>query len=162
MQSSVLTGHHSPETAYVVDDYPYGFGLRCKIRYWTEYKRGRGVRMVSQTSNPKRGHAWNKPKASTFARFGLVMVLNQDGHVINGGHCSEYCSCQAAIDFQKNYAAALPCDEARAVLAGWVARKLKYEQAKAEGKVTMTVTTTTPDGTVSKRVEVLKPEGVTL
>lgn len=35
----VLSGHTSPETAYVVDDYPYGFRLRCKIRYWIETKK---------------------------------------------------------------------------------------------------------------------------
>ena len=29
---TVLTGHTSPETAYVVSDYPYGFRLRCQIR----------------------------------------------------------------------------------------------------------------------------------
>jgi hypothetical protein len=30
---TILPDHTTPETAYVVDDYPYGFTLRCKIRY---------------------------------------------------------------------------------------------------------------------------------
>ena len=34
----ILPGIHiSPETAYVIDDYPYGFRLRCRIRYWLEF-----------------------------------------------------------------------------------------------------------------------------
>ncbi len=32
----ILNGHISPETAYVVEDYPYGYTLRCTIRYWLE------------------------------------------------------------------------------------------------------------------------------
>lgn len=80
----VLQGHTSPETAYVVDDYPYG-GLRCKIRYWLETaekgsKKGQ-VRFMSQTTNPKRsGEFWNKPKAGTYNEFS-VMYLNEEEHV---------------------------------------------------------------------------------
>jgi hypothetical protein len=29
----ILQGHHSPETAYVVPDYPYGYTPRFNIRY---------------------------------------------------------------------------------------------------------------------------------
>jgi hypothetical protein len=80
-RTTVLTGHTSPETAYVVDDYPYGFRLRCSIRYWLEYKKGHGFRLVSQTTNPKKpGTVWNKPKAGTYHAF-AVMVLNDEGHV---------------------------------------------------------------------------------
>ena len=50
---TVLHGHTTRETAYLVNDYPYGFRLRCKIRYWLEYKKGHGHRPVSQTTNPK-------------------------------------------------------------------------------------------------------------
>src|SRR6266566_9627426 len=88
---NILKGHVSPETAFVVDDYPYGFRLRCKIRYWLEYAPKRGVRFVSQTSNPKRGNVWNKPKASTYCRFGGCMVLDEQGHVKWSG-LSEYCT----------------------------------------------------------------------
>ena len=78
----ILQGHISPETAYLVKDYPYGYTLRCQIRYWLEFKPGHGVRLVSQTSNPKRGHVWNKPKAGTYCRFGGCMVLMENQHVI--------------------------------------------------------------------------------
>jgi hypothetical protein len=78
----ILRGHTSPETAYVVNDYPYGSRLRCKIRYWLEKRHGRGYRLMSQTSNPKvAGEVWNKPKASNY-RLGLCfMFLDERGHV---------------------------------------------------------------------------------
>lgn len=82
---AVLRGHVSEDTAYVVDDYPYGFTLRCRIRYWL-HAADRGthkgqVRFMSQTTNPKQdGHPWNKPKASTYYLW-AVMILDARGHV---------------------------------------------------------------------------------
>jgi hypothetical protein len=82
---TALSGHTSPDTAYLVDDYPYGYTLRCKIRYWVETAtKGTAKgnqRFVSQTTNPKRpGEPWNKPKASTYASL-VVMYLDDDEHV---------------------------------------------------------------------------------
>jgi len=101
-----LHGHTSADTAFLVNDYPYGFRLRCKIRYWLEYKEGKGFRLVSQTTNPKvrnavcpthgvltapvnsqRGHdncpgpvhfesPWNKPKVSTFCNGPAILALD--------------------------------------------------------------------------------------
>jgi hypothetical protein len=82
---TVLHGHTSEETAYLVDDYPYGYRLRCKIRYWIETAtkgaaKGQS-RFMSQTTNPKQpGEVWNKPKASTYTPF-AVMYLDTDNHV---------------------------------------------------------------------------------
>lgn len=78
---TLLHNHTSPETAYRVDDYPYGFRLRCQIRYWLEHKKGHGRRLVSQTTNPKRGNVWNQPKASTYSQGFAIMYLNAEGHV---------------------------------------------------------------------------------
>lgn len=81
----VIRGHVSPETAYVVEDYPYGRQLRCKIRYWVETatkgaKKGQ-QRFMSQTTNPKAGgEVWNKPKGGTYSPL-VVMVKDQRGHV---------------------------------------------------------------------------------
>lgn len=81
MISKSLTGHVSPETAFVVADYPYGFRLRCQIRYWLEFKKGFGYRLVSQTSNPKKPVlVWNKPKAGTYHAL-AVLCLDEIGHV---------------------------------------------------------------------------------
>lgn len=77
---SILSGHDTPETAYVCDDYPFGFRLRCKIRYWIESTK-KGDRFCSQTTNPKvDGEVWNKPKKSTYSDVG-VMFLDDQGHV---------------------------------------------------------------------------------
>jgi len=75
-----LYGHTSEATAYLVDDYPYGFRERTQIRYWLEHKPKKGWRFVSQTLNPKTGR-WNKPKASTYAEWGGAMYLDENGHV---------------------------------------------------------------------------------
>ncbi len=81
---TVLNGHNSPETAYIVEDYPYGFTLRCKIRYWIERRKGFGMRFVSQTTNPKRPvETWNKPKAGTYASLVVMLRDESNGHISN-------------------------------------------------------------------------------
>ncbi len=84
-----LTGHTSPETAYVVHDYPYGFKLRCKMRYWLERDAKRGYRLCTQTTNPKKStEVWNAPKKSTYTML-AIMGLDEKGHVVWTG-CSVY------------------------------------------------------------------------
>lgn len=83
--ATVLRGHVDQDTAYVVDDYPYGFTLRCKIRYWlhtpTKGSAAGKVRLMSQTTNPKvPGERWNKPKGSTYERW-AVLIEDARGHV---------------------------------------------------------------------------------
>lgn len=91
-----LTGHVSPETAFVINDYPFGFTLRCKMRHWIETTKN-GQRFVSQTTNPrKQGEVWNKPKKSTYDKFSGIAIVDdpthqRHGHVINIG-CSAYAS----------------------------------------------------------------------
>ena len=127
----LLKGHISPDTAYVVDDYPYGFRLRCKIRYWLEHHPKHGFRFVSQTTNPKRGDIWNKPKASTYARFGGSMYLDSDNHVQWTG-LSEYCTGQEAKIWSEQFGDAMP-DVGKPLLAKWVAAKLAYDAARNPG-----------------------------
>lgn len=93
----ILSGHSSPETAYLVEDHPYGFGLRCMIRYWLEDHPRFGTRMVSQTTNPKRPNlvqnggvtklieAWNKPVKSTYAYLAGCLYLDDKDHVTWAG-----------------------------------------------------------------------------
>jgi hypothetical protein len=124
--ASLLTGHVSPETAYVVDDYPYGFRLRCKIRYWLDHHPKRGVRLMMQTSNPKvPGLVWNKPKASTYSLFGGAMFLDENGHVQHSG-LTEYTDAAAAVAWRDTYGAA--CHPASiAMMNKWCAAKIAYE-----------------------------------
>jgi len=83
-----LYGHTSQETAFVVNDYPYGFKLRCKIRFWIEYKPRHGFRFMSQTTNPKKPiEVWNKPKASTYVELAACMYLDENDHEARGA-CS--------------------------------------------------------------------------
>lgn len=127
----LLNGHTSPETAYTVDDYPYGFRLRCKIRYWLEHDPKRGFRFVSQTTNPKRGNVWNKPKASTYCKFGGAMFLDDAGHVQWAG-LTEYSSAQEATAFRDTYGAGVP-ESGREVLNKWIAAKVAYEANRTSG-----------------------------
>lgn len=68
-------------SAYEVDNYPWGFRMKTKKRYWveTQDKKNGGQRVVSQTMNPKNG-AWCKPKKSTYYAV-IVLFVKSDGHV---------------------------------------------------------------------------------
>ena len=128
-----LSGHTTPETALIITDYPYGFRLRCTIRYWLEYKPGKGYRFCSQTTNPKKaGAVWNTPKASTYSRFGGVMLRNpDDGHITWSG-VGVYDDTARCEQFFAAYGHTLP-EEGRAVLEQWVTKKRAYDAAKAAG-----------------------------
>lgn len=79
----LLKGHNNEEKGLIIENYPYGFRLRTKIKYWIETDKKKGDRFVSQTLNPKTG-VWNKPKYSV---YNAVMVMCQDEE---NGHISYY------------------------------------------------------------------------
>jgi len=82
----ILSGHYSPETSYVVDDYPYSFRLRCSIRYWLEVNKN-GTRFVSQTTNPKKAYThWNAPKKSTYCQAGAMFLKGEEAPENERGH----------------------------------------------------------------------------
>jgi len=126
-----LKGHTSMETAFLVKDYPYGFRLRCQIRYWLEYKKGKGFRFWSQTSNPKvAGLVWNKPKASTYIENGAFMYLDQNGHVewLGLGIYNNATEAREFLEFYREFIN----EEWLPILVQWVERKEAYEKKKAE------------------------------
>lgn len=128
----LLHNHTSPDTAYVVADYPYGYTLRCQIRYWLDCHPKRGVRLMSQTSNPKRpGLVWNKPKASTYCRFGGAMYLDDNGHVKWSG-LTEYSNGAEASAWRDQFGAAVPI-AAQDMMNRWVAAKVAYDGARQPG-----------------------------
>jgi hypothetical protein len=96
-----LYGHTSEATALLVEDYPYSFTLRCRIRYWIERHTKRGYRFVSQTENPKTMR-WNTPKKSTYSELAGAMFRDEKGHVHWTG-ISMYSSGDAALDFVKAF-----------------------------------------------------------
>lgn len=129
--SAILPGVHvSPETAYLVADYPYGFVLRCQIRYWLDVSK-HGARLMSQTTNPKRGNVWNKPKASTYCKFAGAMYLDSDGHVQWAG-LSEYSDAAEAVAYRDTFADGVPASM-QLGLNAWVAAKVAFDQARADG-----------------------------
>lgn len=96
---TVLNGHTSAETAYQVDDYPYGRLLRCKIRYWIETAEKGGKkgqqRFMYQTTNPKlAGDQWNKPKAGTYSGLVIMYLDAENGHA-QGHHVDAWVNPEA-------------------------------------------------------------------
>lgn len=127
-----LYGHNSPDTAYLVQDYPYGFRLRCQIRYWVEHHPTRGYRFMSQTTNPKAsGTVWNKPKASTYALIAACMYLDENGHV-QWDNVTEYASPEHAAAF----VAAFPGADL-GKLREWAKRKAVVSGGLASGALVM-------------------------
>ena len=130
-----LYNHTSEETAYVVDDYPYGFRLRCKIRYWLEYRKGHGFRLGSQTTNPKLSmEVWNKAKYSTYSTLG-VMGLDDKRHVtwtgISWGNVHEDLE-----QFIEVYGTGFNADQ-QAVAAGLLAALKRYRAQRPTTEVTI-------------------------
>lgn len=79
----VLHGHTSQATAYLIEDYPYGRQLSCQRRVWLE-EATKGAhkgeyRFMAQTSNPKVGMAWNKPQASNYYRWAVLVRKPEKG-----------------------------------------------------------------------------------
>ncbi len=74
----------SSETAYVVKNWPYGFRLRCEMRFWIETRPGFGQRVCQQTTNPKRNNTLNKPKAGGYHAFALVVMQDAETTIFPG------------------------------------------------------------------------------
>ena len=141
-----LTGHNSPESAYTVPDYPYGFRARTTIRYWVETTK-HGQRAVSQTLNPKTNR-WNKPKAGTYSDI-IVMGFDENNHVTFDG-VSMGCGESEILRFAESF----KLDEyqtKKSVLIQGFARGQKY--------ITYTVKTVTDDSprqTLEEQREITK------
>lgn len=118
------------ETPYVVADYPYGFRLRCQMRYWIEYKKGFGFRLVTQTSNPKQpGEVWNKPKTGNYWPVAYALYLDENDHV-KGAGLSYYSSLEESEEFGRTYGHGLS-EEGIVLLGSWTLAKKNYEAKKA-------------------------------
>ncbi|GAA4256513.1 hypothetical protein GCM10022255_069660 [Dactylosporangium darangshiense] len=128
----VLQGHTDPDSAYLVNDYPYGYTLRCQIRYWVETaakgaKRGM-QRFVSQTTNPKQpATVWNKPKPATYDLL-TVMYLDGDDHVQHTGVGELGANPQGDAWFRLHGIYAQLTDEQRHRYDGLVALSRRYAQ----------------------------------
>jgi len=73
----------SPETAYIINDYPWGWTLKTQQKVWIETDKKHGDRIVRQTLNPK-NNVWCKPKKSTYEAI-MVMGFNEENHISHIG-----------------------------------------------------------------------------
>ena len=122
-----LYGYTSPETAYLVADYPYGRKVRCRIRYWLETDPKKGARFVSQTEHPTR-LVWNAPKKSVYALLAGCMYLDESGHV-QWATLNEYSKPAEALAFVQAFPGA---DLAR--VTAWALQKRAYKRMVLDGK----------------------------
>ncbi len=127
-----LYGYDSMEKSYLVDDYPYGRTLRCRIRYWLEKSTSKGFRFCSQTEEP-RTLRWNNPKKSTYMRFAANMYLDEKEHVVWDG-LSEYSSGPQVLDFVKKFP-----ESDFSLLKPFVAAKIKFLENYAAGRAVFTI-----------------------
>jgi len=74
-----LLGHTSEETAFTVDNYPWGYTLKTQRRYWVETKDKKGQRFCYQTKNPKTGK-WCAIKKGTYKAC-VILLQDENGHV---------------------------------------------------------------------------------
>jgi len=88
-----IYGHTNFDNAFEVDNYPWGFRLKTKVRYWIETsdKSNGGQRFCKCTLNPKTG-AWCAPKKGTYNILSN-MYLDENNYVqydaISLYHCEE-------------------------------------------------------------------------
>lgn len=78
-QAQLMHGHVSEETAYLIEDYPYGRKLRCKMKVWIETNPKHGDRECRRTQDPKNGR-WNAIKKTTYYPV-LIMYRNDQEHI---------------------------------------------------------------------------------
>lgn len=75
----------SEETAFVVDNYPWGFRLKTEVKFWIE-RTSKGERFCKMTKNPKTGK-WCKPKKSTYSLVALLYHNEATGKTSYYGAC---------------------------------------------------------------------------
>lgn len=133
-----LYGHDSPQTAYMIDDYPSGFKARCRKRVWLEFKPKQGWRLVEQTSDkwypgeePAKDAVlrWNKPKASVYAQMAACMYVDAQDHV-QWEQLGLHDKPAVVLEFAKDF----PKADFGAIKA-WVATQFRYIKGKMLGQV---------------------------
>lgn len=99
-----IQGATSLETAYCVEDYPYGFKLRCKKYYYVETGK-KGQRLVTVTTNPKAGdklNKLNKPVVEKYFRLVVLFIDKETGYVCVD-YLSYYANTAAVEAFMNKY-----------------------------------------------------------
>lgn len=123
-----LYNHVSEETAYVVNDYPYSFTLRCTMKFWIESHPKKGFRLVRQSQNPKNDR-WNKPHKSTYSLLAGNLYLDEENHVHWAG-LTEYSDVGAVKSFIESFPEA---DLSR--VKDWIPQKILYLKGLISGRI---------------------------
>lgn len=112
------SSHNSPETAYVIEQYPFGSGLVCYKRIWIESPnkgaKSKSQRVVyqttkrffnknytsdtSQTAPMEDAHLWNKEKKGVYGAMTILFIEEGTGYVKIDGlgeypweeHCKKF------------------------------------------------------------------------
>ena len=77
MSKSYIYNKDSFENSVEVENYPWGFRLKTKKRYWIETNK-RGSRLVLLYSKSK-NNQWCKAKAFTYSQVGVLTSEIKDG-----------------------------------------------------------------------------------
>jgi hypothetical protein len=83
MKTKILTGHNSFETAYKIENYPWGYKLRTIMYVWIESLPKKGDRVVRRTVDPRTGKLC-AAKVSTFSNI-KALYAQENGHVESTG-----------------------------------------------------------------------------
>ena len=122
-----LYGHDSFETAYCVDNYPYG-KLRTKMYFWLETRPKFGVRLVTRSLNPKNGQI-NKPHAGQYMPLAANLYIDQNGHCqyegVGLGTDSE-----KVVEFVQNF----PENPRNDLLKAYCLEQYKYYRIRVDAK----------------------------
>lgn len=93
---------HTEGNPLIVEDYPYGFRLRTKARYWIDTSKNKGQRVGFQTLNPKT-NLWNKVKYSTYSDLRVLYINLENSHIENEGLSFEYDGLEELNKFLDNF-----------------------------------------------------------
>ena len=97
MIENIIYNKDSADNAVVVEDYPWGYKLRTKRKYWIETTK-RGDRLCYQTLNPKTDK-WCAVKKSTYSGI-EVLYENEDGHIKTIGMDPQWATKESLAHFQ--------------------------------------------------------------
>lgn len=143
--------HNSPATAYIIEDYPFGSGLRCFKRIWIE-SRGKGAkakcqRVVYQTTKRLFNksytghtapmispHLWNAEKKGIYGAMQILFVEEETGHIKVDG-LGEYPWEEHCETFAKTYGPYLDEEQSKRLQhlhSGLILARLRQEGNSGE------------------------------
>lgn len=98
---TVLKNHTTFDNGAEVDNYPWGFSLKTKRRYWIETSKTHGQRLAYATMSPKTGQ-WCKPKRGTYSYIKLLLKQDDNGYIVTDS-VSKYASSETMSNFLTKY-----------------------------------------------------------